>query len=175
MRFYKRKVKKYNTGEIIFAENSPCDGMYIVDKGKVRVFKTTVAGGTKKEINLCELGAKSMFGEMSMIDEETRSASVQAVAPTECTVITKQIFEDQLTRIPPWMVNMIKILVKRLRDTNEKLREHIENNTKPEDDDSGRLIMVGGEYRPAGSSKGNDPKQSSESISPDQIIEDLFE
>lgn len=175
MRFYTRKIKKYAKGETIFAENAPCDGMYIVDKGKVRVFKTTVVNGVRKEIELCELGPRAMFGEMSMIDEESRSASVQAIAPTECTVITKQIFEDQLTRIPPWMVNMIKILVRRLRDTNEKLRDHIENNTKPEDDDTGRLITVGGEP-PAQTPATPDPApQKKEAISPDEIIEDLFQ
>ena len=40
MRFYKRRVKTYKAGEMVFTENSECDGMYIVDKGKVRVFKT---------------------------------------------------------------------------------------------------------------------------------------
>lgn len=129
MRYYARVVKKYAPGDIVFSENSECDGMYIIDTGRVRVFKAIEIGGKKSEVELCDLGPRSMFGEMAMIDESPRSATVQAVERTECTVITKKIFEDQLTRIPPWMVNMIRMLVARLRETNEKLRKQVEEYT----------------------------------------------
>lgn len=126
MKYYTRQVRKYKEGDIIFSENSSCDGMYIIDAGRVRVFKTVKNEEESKEIELCTLGTKAMFGEMAMIDENRRSASVQALEPTICTVITKKIFEDQLSQIPPWMVNMIKILVTRLRETNEKLRNMVD-------------------------------------------------
>ncbi len=103
--------------------------MYLIDSGRVRVFKTIEVGGKIREVELCDLGPMSMFGEMAMIDESRRSATVQAVEQTQCTVITKKIFEDQLTRIPPWMVNLIRILVSRLRETNEKLRKMVEEYT----------------------------------------------
>lgn len=129
MKYYTRLVKKYMRGDIVFCENSDCDGMYIVDKGRVRIYKTVGVGRNKREVDLCTLGPKTMFGEMAMIDESKRSASVQAIEPTQCTIITKKIFEDQLSHIPPWMVNMIKILVSRLRETNEKLRTIVEEHT----------------------------------------------
>ncbi|MBN1981226.1 MAG: cyclic nucleotide-binding domain-containing protein [Chitinivibrionales bacterium] len=141
MKYYTRQVKKYQTGDIIFSENSQCDGMYIIDHGRVRVFKTVKSGSKPKEVELCVLGPKSMFGEMAMIDESRRSASVQALEPTACTIITKKIFEDQLANIPPWMVNLIKILVSRLRETNEKLRGIIEEQTEVEVADSGMLTV----------------------------------
>jgi CRP-like cAMP-binding protein len=116
--------------------------MYIIDSGRVRVFKTLVKGDSMQEIELCTLGPKSMFGEMAMIDDSKRSASIQAIEPTICTVITKKIFEDQLSAIPTWMVNMIKILVQRLRETNEKLRLMVEECTGKPSDDVGGIVAV---------------------------------
>ncbi len=142
MRYYSTKKKKYREGEMVFSENSECDGMYIVDSGRVRVFKTVGAGGAAKEVELCTLGARAMFGEMAMIDNSRRSASVQAVEQTEITIITRKVFEDQLSQIPPWMVNMIRILVTRLRETNEKLRTMVEKYTNVPDDDPGSLLTL---------------------------------
>lgn len=145
MRYYTRIRKTYKPGEMIFTENSECDGMYIIDSGNVRVFKTMGTGANRKEVDLCSLGPKAMFGEMAMIDEKRRSASVQAVEPTVCTVITKKIFEDQLAHIPPWMVNMIRILVSRLRETNDRLRKLVEEHTATPVDDTGSILTVDAE------------------------------
>jgi len=161
MRYYSRVVRKFKPGEMIFTEDSECDGMYIIDSGRVRVYKFAGRGKNKREVELCVLGPKAMFGEMAMIDEHRRSASVQAVDSTVCTVITKKIFEDQLSRIPPWMVNMIKILVSRLRETNNKLREIIEQYTIAPDDSGSVLTIDGDEVkaiasRPLGGGKKTD-------------------
>ena len=143
MRYYSRIIKKYRRGEVIFTENSECDGMYIIDSGLVRVYKSMVASGGVKEIELCRLNAKAMFGEMAMIDDSRRSASVQAVEPTTCTIITRKIFEDQLSHIPSWMVNMIRILVQRLRETNDTLRKTIQqyDASAAQGDDMGGIIV----------------------------------
>ena len=169
MKYYTRQVKKYRQGDMIFSENSNCDGMYIIDSGRVRVFKTVQSGKNIKEVELCTLGPKAMFGEMAMIDENKRSASVQAVEPTACTVITKKIFEDQLSRIPPWMVNMIKILVSRLRETNEKLRTMVEEKTTVPVNDI-PILTVDNEEGAADVSAQATPKQ----YQSEEIIEDLF-
>ena len=143
MKYYTTKTRKYSKGQIIFTENSECDGMYIINSGRVRVFKTMDSeGGERKEVELCSLGPKAMFGEMGLIDKNKRSASVQAVEQTECTVITKKVFEEQLSRIPPWMVNMIRILVQRLRETNDKLRKTVECYTTLPNDDTGSILTI---------------------------------
>ncbi len=180
MRYYSRIIKHYKPGEIIFTENSVCDGMFIIDSGHVRVYKTVGDGQNKREIDLCALGPKAMFGEMAMIDENKRSASVQALEPTVCTVITKKVFEDQLKMIPSWMVNMIKILVLRLRETNEKLRSIVEHYTPPPPD-AGSVITVD-EDKTAPSSAADEEEQCTESSTlkkgkhyqSDEIVKDLF-
>jgi len=180
MKYYTRKVKKYAPGDVVFTENSECDGMYIVDKGRVRVYKTVVNAGKQQIIELCTLGPKSMFGEMAMIDESRRSASVQAIEPTECTIITKKIFEDQLAQIPPWMVNMIRILVQRIRETNDKLRVSIANHTPLPNDDTGSMLTVNAsrDEPPPGSAVAVPARpaaaQQQAGVHPDDIIKDLF-
>ncbi|MBD3345639.1 MAG: cyclic nucleotide-binding domain-containing protein [Chitinivibrionales bacterium] len=142
MRYYSTRKKKFKRDEIIFSENSDCDGMYIINSGRVRIFKTVGSGTNVREVELCMLGPRAMFGEMAMIDNSKRSANVQAIEPTECTLITKKVFEDQLSRIPFWMVNMIRILVTRLRETNEKLRKSVEQYTNVPEYDTGSIITV---------------------------------
>lgn len=174
MKYYTRHVKKYLKGDMIFSENNECDGMYIIDKGRVRVYKTVFSNGKAKEVELCELGSKAMFGEMAMIDENRRSASVQALEPTTCTVITKKIFEDQLSKIPPWMVNMIKILVARLRDTNEKLRNIIEEQTSVVLDEDPEMIAMEDEGGNIENALGMGNDGSTLKPRSDEIIKSLF-
>jgi CRP-like cAMP-binding protein len=148
MRSYSPLRKKFRAGQIIFSENCDCDGMYIIESGKVRVFTTaTTTGKGLVDVELCVLGQNSIFGEMAMIDEGVRSASVEAIEPTVCTVITKRTFERQLDRIPSWMVNMIRILVIRLRETNQRLREIIGTYSTPPAD-PGTIITIAENDRP---------------------------
>lgn len=154
VRYYPVQKRKFARGEIIFSEDTAGDGMYIIDSGRVRVYKTieTFEFGVR-EIELCTLGPKAMFGEMAMIDDNPRSASVQAITPVSCTLITRKMFEDQLQHIPAWMVNMIKILVMRIRDTNDKLRSYIEESGPSAPEDTGRVITVDQSAKlPAGTS-----------------------
>jgi CRP-like cAMP-binding protein len=167
MRYYPIQRVKFKKGDIIFSEDSEGDGMYIIESGRVRVFKTA-GGGDKKEIELCTLGPKAMFGEMAMIDDNPRSASVQAVVPTSCTVITRKTFEEQLEHIPIWMVNMIRILVMRLRETNDKLRTIIEQYGPEAPADTGRVITVDED---AAHQKDHLPEKRFKS---DEIVKDLY-
>lgn len=136
--FYKKIEKTFSAGEVIFSEDSDCDGMYIIDKGRVRVFKVLDTPSGSKELELVQLGPKSIFGEMALIDDKKRSASVQAMEETTCTIITKKMVEDQFRDLPGWVVNLIRILVARLRETNAKLRDKV----KVYHDDTGGLVFV---------------------------------
>lgn len=141
MHYYSHVRKKFKPGEIIFSENSESDGMYIIESGSVRVFTSAHSNTSNVDVELCILGPNSMFGEMALIDNGTRSASVQAIDQTVCTIITKKMFERQIERIPPWMVNLIRILVIRLRETNERLRESIQSYA-PLPADTGTVITI---------------------------------
>lgn len=125
-KLFKKVIRAYAAGEIIFTEGSEVDGIYSVQSGKVSVYKTKATAQGPVDIELVQLGPGSMFGEMGMLDQARRDASVKAVDFTEVLIITKDMFENQLTLLPAWIVNFIKILVSRLRITNDKLTAAIQ-------------------------------------------------
>lgn len=120
-KLYKKVERVYNAGEVIFEQGAPVDGIYSVKTGWVSVYKTKPGPNGPVDIEIVRLGPGSMFGEMGMLDQTKRDASVKAVEYTECVVITKEMFENQMAALPPWVVNFIKILISRLRITNDKL------------------------------------------------------
>lgn len=125
-KLFKKVIRAYAAGEIIFTEGSEVDGIYSIQSGKVSVFKTKATHHGPVDIELVQLGPGSMFGEMGMLDQTKRDASVKAVDFTEVLIITKDMFENQLALLPAWIVNFIKILISRLRVTNDKLAAAIQ-------------------------------------------------
>lgn len=120
-KLFKKVERCYNAGEVIFEQGSESDGIYSVKMGWVSVYKTKPSPNGPVDIEIVKLGPGSMFGEMGMLDGTRRDASVRAVDYVECVVITQEMFENQMANLPPWVVNFIKILLSRLRTTNDKL------------------------------------------------------
>ncbi len=80
-------------GETIFAEGSPGDGMYFITNGAVRIEKRTgVAEGGSKTLAVIETG--DYFGEMSLFDQQPRSASAVASGRTETLWLSKAAFDS---------------------------------------------------------------------------------
>ncbi len=95
--------------------------MYLVKKGGVKIYKKKGL----KEIFIAGLGPGDFVGEMSLIDDEPRSAAAKVTEDSILMVITKKNFENIL-QVSPMSANKIliaflRILSKRLRDTNKKI------------------------------------------------------
>lgn len=110
---FARKVETYPAGTIVFKEGDPGDCMYDVHFGKVGIY---TGYGTDDEKLITEVYPNRFFGEMGMIDNETRSATA-VVLENETTLET--IYSDDLADLikknPP-KVNMIMMyLSNRLR------------------------------------------------------------
>jgi CRP-like cAMP-binding protein len=125
-KLFKKVTRTYAAGEVIFVQGSDCDGIYSVQSGWVSVFKTKPTPQGPVDIELVKLGPGSMFGEMGMLDQSKRDASVKAIEFTEVIVITQDMFESQMAALPPWILNFIKILISRLRSTNDKLADALQ-------------------------------------------------
>jgi len=80
-----------------------------------------VKRGRGAEVVLGELGPGNLFGEMALIDRRLRSASVIALDETVCIELPYQMVSDLVARANPWVAAMLRILVLRLRTTNEAL------------------------------------------------------
>ncbi len=120
----KQIVKNIKAGEVIFHEDDPGSSMFIIQSGKVEV--STI--NKKQKVVLAILGKGSIFGEMSLVDNRPRSATVTALTEVTCLEINRLLFDKKLEETPLWMQSFYAILVERLREANKK-----QNTLTPED------------------------------------------
>ena len=109
------KEMQYEQGTEIFKEGETGDCMYIIQQGNIKIYKGTTTLAVLKE--------KEVFGELSLLDADTRSAS--ATAATECILykIDQEPFYELMDERPEVAKGFIKILCQRLRTMNEKSRK----------------------------------------------------
>lgn len=109
---------KFKEGSIIFCEFEPGEEMYIVKEGKVRISKIQ----NQKEKIIDVIGPGEMFGEMALIDNERRTATI--VAETDVTLIRvdRDNFEMLAKTNPQWAIKLLKIFSRRIYDAKRKLR-----------------------------------------------------
>ena len=109
------KEMQYEQGTEIFKEGETGDCMYIIQQGNIKIHK----GNT----TLAILKEKEVFGELSLLDADTRSAS--ATADTDCILykIDQEPFYELMDERPEVAKGFIRILCQRLRTMNEKSRK----------------------------------------------------
>src|SRR5215217_3524186 len=90
-------VRRFSAGQIVFTEGEPSEHLYVVRTGRVRIF---VASPHGDELTLTVLTAGDSIGELSIIDEQPRSASAAAVEATELLTIGADSMRAALTADP---------------------------------------------------------------------------
>jgi CRP/FNR family cyclic AMP-dependent transcriptional regulator len=109
---------RFDRGECIVKEGDIGDSLYLIKQGGVAILKKNAAGGPTI---LAELGRDECFGEMAVIDEEVRSASVEATVSCTLLRISKDALIDVVMNAPHLGIELLKIFVKRLRSANERI------------------------------------------------------
>lgn len=110
--------KKYPRGTYIVRAGEDTDALYIILSGKVKVLIPNEDG---REIILTAMGPNEFFGEMGMLDDQPRSASVEAVEPCEMLRISKAGFMDTLRDNFDVAMLIIRNLVRHLREADRKI------------------------------------------------------
>ena len=110
-----RKVARHTT--IVRAGDST-DSLYIIISGNARVQVSDAEG---REVILTLLGPGECFGEMGLIDGSPRSADVVSSEVCELLVITKTDFKKSLSENFDLCLNIMKSLVRRLREADHKI------------------------------------------------------
>ncbi len=109
----------FKKDEVIFAEETPGDKMYIIRSGSVKVIKKV----KNTENTVAVLNKGDFFGEMAILDGAPRSAGTKAAMDTKVLVITQKNFEDFKEKFQGTSVKLMEILVKilsqRLREANK--------------------------------------------------------
>ena len=103
-------TRTYKAGDVIFREGDPAEELFIVKSGKVEIRL-----GNRL---LDTLGDLSIFGEMALIDHGPRSATAVAVADSTLVPVTEKQFLSMVGRTPYFALNVMRVLVKRLRTSN---------------------------------------------------------
>ncbi len=102
----------------IMAGGDATDSLYIVLSGRLKVMMSDSDG---KEVILSILGPGEFFGEMGLIDDEPRSASVVTIEPCELLAIAKRDFKKCLMENNEMGMAVMRGLVKRLREADRKI------------------------------------------------------
>ena len=107
-------LSRYEAGEVIVQENDFGETAYVIGEGQVEVSKE-LAG---RNVHLAYLGAGETFGEMSMIDEKPRSATVTAITETVVSEIRRDDFFSSFQTDPKVALTLLKVLFERLREAD---------------------------------------------------------
>jgi len=110
---------QFQPGEVVFEENSQSDCAYLIEKGKFEVSR--MCNGQKKFIGI--LKEKEIFGEMGLIDDKPRSATVTAIENSKVSVISKDCFRSLERVNPESLMPLLRVLSGRIRETY-KLSNH---------------------------------------------------
>lgn len=105
-------------GSMVMAAGDLTDSLYIVLSGRLKVMMSDADG---KEVILSILGPGEFFGEMGLIDDSPRSASVVAIEACELLSISKRDFKKSLAENFDMTMAVMRGLVRRLRDADRKI------------------------------------------------------
>src|SRR3954447_17314017 len=116
----KSRVCAYPEGAEIIEQGAEIldydDGLYLLIDGEVEVRRGATDAGAGRL--LARFGPGEFFGELALLDEENRSASVFAAAETLCLVLNRWDFQRYLHYEPGLAVKMLGTLATRLRRTS---------------------------------------------------------
>lgn len=111
-------VRAYPKNSVILNEGEHTDSIYVINSGKVKVLMRDEEG---KEVILSILKEGDYFGELSLIDEQPRSASVVAMEPSEMTLLLKADFLQCVASNPGIAMTIMRGLAQRLREADVKI------------------------------------------------------
>ncbi|MDD2373250.1 MAG: DUF2225 domain-containing protein [Syntrophomonadaceae bacterium] len=123
-------VRKYGTDEMFFHFGDPGHEMFIILKGHVGVYINSLDGSP---LQVAALKDGDFFGEMSLLENMPRSATISALEDTVCLVIDESNFEQVIAQQPSLAFRIMKGMSNRLRQQNEEL-SFLKQGSKPEED-----------------------------------------
>ena len=106
------RERSYERGEIVMLEGDPCDAIYFVASGRVKVFKTSPEG---KEQLLRIMRPGESFNEVPVFDGGSNPASAEAMDAAVLYLIHQEDMHRLMQQMPALSDNIIRVLASRLR------------------------------------------------------------
>jgi CRP/FNR family cyclic AMP-dependent transcriptional regulator len=119
------ELLSYAAGETICKFGDPGHAMYIVRSGEIEIFVTNDQG---EKIVLEVSNSGDVFGEVSLLDNGPRTASVAAVTSAEVLRLDREHFEDYVRVYTPAALNLLSVIARRLRKSDEMIRRTVSRN-----------------------------------------------
>jgi CRP/FNR family cyclic AMP-dependent transcriptional regulator len=115
--FFDKFGVTFSAGDIIFCEYEPGNTFYFLMEGRVKI--TKISKDQEKLLDILEPG--EIFGEMAILEEAPRSASIVAMDNVKALEFNKANFESLMTAKPELAVKLLKIFAKRIYDQKRRL------------------------------------------------------
>ncbi len=112
-------TQNFKKNSIILSEEESGSALFVIVEGKVKVSRSS---GDDKEVILAILNESDFFGEMSLLDGMTRSATVTAIEDSKLFIIQRTEFLDLLKKYPDVSIALLTELTKRLRASSMKVK-----------------------------------------------------
>ncbi|MBN1577065.1 MAG: cyclic nucleotide-binding domain-containing protein [Chitinispirillaceae bacterium] len=120
----RQQYRSFKAGETLFTEGSTGRELFIIQEGRVGIYKDTPDG----RVELARVEEGGIIGEMSLLDTLPRSATVVALDRIKTVVVGYAQFQSVMQTIPVWLQSIIKIVVSRLRDANRRVDQSVLRN-----------------------------------------------
>jgi len=110
-------------GQELFHQGDPGDAAYIIIDGEADVTIDTPAG----EISVAKVGKNDLIGEIAILCDVPRTATIKAVSEVTTLAISKDLFFQMVIEFPEMAVEIMRELAHRLERTTSQLREAMSN------------------------------------------------
>ena len=118
-----KRLLQYEKGETIIQEGDVGESAYMIEDGCVEVSRSA---GDRKVV-LASLGKGEIFGEMSMIDDSPRGATIIATTDTALLELPREEFLEHLQTEPEFAIRVLRTIFERLRDANIRVQQLEQN------------------------------------------------
>ena len=112
-------IRSYPKNTVIINENDHADSLYIIESGRVKVYCSDKNG---KEFIMNTLIAEDYFGELALLDDDKRSASVRTMEKSSFCIIYKEDFNKVLEQHPNIARTLIRNLTRRVRKLTKDVK-----------------------------------------------------
>ena len=111
-------TRSYPAGATIVRQGDTSMALYVILSGAVDIERS---GGDGAAVSVGEAGPGGCFGEMGLIEDQPRAATVVARETTECALLAKWDFQNELRNDPDIALAVLPVLTERIRDLDERL------------------------------------------------------
>jgi CRP/FNR family transcriptional regulator, cyclic AMP receptor protein len=113
-------TRQFEAGEFLFRKGDPGDALFGVRRGQIRI-ETGASNGGRLTLNF--MGPGDLFGEVAVLDGQSRTADAIAGEPSELFVLRREDFLGFLEREPKVAIKLIMLLCQRIRWQSERMEE----------------------------------------------------